>query len=110
MSPIQMLRKIEQVMIHSHGDQHPWIAGADAKPLLTEIRKVLNTAPQYIYTDGTPVPEGKRVRGDHSLTTFTVTVRSMKGMTADTLKDAIQKQFEVTDIEVTGQTLVCHPA
>ena len=37
----QMLEEIVATMTATHGDDHPWIPGADCKPLLDKIKKLL---------------------------------------------------------------------
>jgi len=39
-----MLSKIVEIMVEQGGEDHPWIPGANAQPLLKEIRLVLATA------------------------------------------------------------------
>lgn len=54
---------------------------------------------QTIRPDGTPVPHGHCVEVDHTLTTFTVVVRSMNKVGPQTIKDLIQKKFEVVEVK-----------
>lgn len=45
------------------------------------------------------IPNGKTVTQDHQVTTFVVTVRHMNTVGPETIKDLIQRKFEVTNIE-----------
>ncbi len=60
----------------------------------------------YVKTDGTPVETGNCVMPDSYVTTFTVTVRSMSGISANALKDVIQGKYEVTNCEKTNGVIV----
>lgn len=41
---------------------------------------------------------------DHSVQTFVVQIRSLSGIHPDTIKDQLQKKWEVINIEKTDQT------
>lgn len=53
---------------------------------------------RYSFPDGTPVPPNVCVKPDQHRDTFTITVNSLEGVTAEALKDLIQTRFEVKDI------------
>lgn len=57
-----------------------------------------------IKIDGTPIPQGHCVTPDHSVQTFVVQIRSLSGIHPDTVKDQLQKKWEVINIEKTDQT------
>lgn len=48
-----------------------------------------------------PISDGQTVLVDHTIRTFTVSVRSMNDVGANTIKDLIEKKFEVVSIEET---------
>lgn len=58
----------------------------------------------HIHVDGRPVVEGHCVVPDHYVQTFTVTVRSLRGISGETLKNLIQKSYEVVVAELTAET------
>ena len=51
-----------------------------------------------------------RVMVDHIMQTFQITIRSMNGVSPDTLKRVVQNQYEVTDISPLALTAYVHPA
>lgn len=59
--------------------------------------------------DGKPIRDGQTVSSDHVVQKFTVTVRSLNMVGTDTIRDLIQKKFEVMDIECTGGTVYVNP-
>lgn len=59
-----------------------------------------------VYTDGSPVPPGFCITPDHYNTTFILTVRTMRPCSEDRLKDIIQKQIEVTNIQIDNELIV----
>ena len=59
----------------------------------------------HVFPNGSPVPEGTRVKADHSVQTFTVTIKAMAMPSASTVKALVQSRYEVTQIEA-GETLV----
>ena len=63
--------------------------------------------PRYLYTDGTPVVQGHCVMPDHHLTTFSVSVRTMDGVTANRLREIIQRELEVVEFARTAQVIYC---
>ena len=51
---------------------------------------------EYRHHDGTPVPnDGKCIKPDLFLTTFTITVRSLSVLTGEDLKQLVQQRYEV---------------
>lgn len=61
---------------------------------------------ESIRVDGTPVPRNYCVQVDHTLTTFVVVVRSMNKVGPDTIKDLIEKKFEVVEVKQTDNQWV----
>lgn len=61
---------------------------------------------RHLYADGTEVARGYCITPDHFVQTFTVTIRSSGGVSADAVKDQIQKRNEVTAIEMTGNDCI----
>ena len=61
---------------------------------------------KYIYANGQPIPQGHCVVPDHSVQTFTVTIRSLRTLSPETIKNLIEKKFEVLDCEETAGTIV----
>jgi len=62
---------------------------------------------KIIYPDGTECPAGICIGPDHHVSTFTVTVRTLHGMSPTALKDLLQTRVEVTHIDHTQETIVC---
>ena len=63
---------------------------------------------KYVYQDGSPVPENHCVIPDTIEKSYIVTVRSMRHISADTIKDLIEKKFEVVTCEkLDGGIMVC---
>ena len=52
-----------------------------------------------IEVNGRPIPPGRTVTADHTVKTFTVTVRSMGAVGPTTIKDLIEKKLEVVSVE-----------
>ena len=48
-----------------------------------------------------PIGDGQTVQVDHTIKTFTVSVRSMSNVGADTIKNLIEAKFEVVEIKET---------
>ena len=61
---------------------------------------------KYLKVDGTTVPQGHCVVPDHRITTVTIELRSISWIDAEVLKAAIERRYEVTDMEVTEQLIV----
>ncbi len=59
--------------------------------------------------DGSPVPTGVCVTLDHSTQTFTVQIRALRFVSPETIKDLIQKKFEVIDVKETDSVSFVHP-
>lgn len=59
-----------------------------------------------IRTDGTPVPAHHCVTPDHNLNTFVVTLRSLAGVSQETVKNLLQTRYEVVEIEPVNNVLV----
>lgn len=57
----------------------------------------------YTNVGNKPIGNGHTVQVDHNVTTFVVSVRSMTNVGPETIKDLIQKKFEVTDIRQVSQ-------
>lgn len=51
----------------------------------------------------TVAPKPKMIQVDHTVRTFTVSVRSMNCIGPDTIKKLIQEKFEVTDCQMTDE-------
>lgn len=51
-----------------------------------------------------PIKDGETVSMDHVVHTFMVQVRSMSNVGEDTIKDLIQKKFEVSEIKKVDET------
>jgi hypothetical protein len=49
---------------------------------------------------------GRTVQVDHTVTTFVVTVRSLSNVGTDSIKNLIEKKFEVVDINIANSKLV----
>lgn len=56
---------------------------------------------RMIELDGKTIHEGQTVTVDHVVQTFTLTVRSCSGVESKTIKDHLQKKWEVVNIERT---------
>lgn len=54
---------------------------------------------EYINVGNEEIGNGQTVQFDHSVQTFTVSVRSMGGVGIDTIKNLIEKRHEVVAIE-----------
>jgi hypothetical protein len=54
---------------------------------------------KQVHLYGGNLDNGQCVTVDHCVQTFTVTVRSMSGVSAQQIKDLIQKRHEVTHVE-----------
>ena len=63
----------------------------------------------WINADGTPVECGHCVTPDHFLSTFTITVRSMNHVSAEMVKELVQKKFEVVKAELAALDVVVVP-
>ena len=53
-----------------------------------------------------PINDGDTVQVDHNVTTFVVTIRSMGSVGVESIKDLIERKFEVVDIKETDQQLM----
>lgn len=62
---------------------------------------------EYRHLDGREVREGNCVLPDHTLTTFTVTVRHMGPLGAETIKNLIEQKHETTLVAKTRQLFMC---
>ena len=58
---------------------------------------------------GGPIHEGQTCMVDHTVRRFTVVVRSMNSISADTIKNLIQTKFEVVECEEVNATTYVHP-
>jgi len=54
--------------------------------------------------DGKPLVNGKTVTLDHSTQKFEIVVRSLRGVSTQTVKDLIQKSYEVINIKEIDRT------
>jgi len=52
--------------------------------------------------DGSAVEDGQCVLVDHSIVTFSVSIRSINNVGPDDIRDQLQKKWEVTDIKETA--------
>lgn len=62
--------------------------------------------PEIINTKGNPVPKNHCIVPDHHLQTFTIKIRSINGISPDTLKNLVQSKYEVTEIAYNACTIV----
>ena len=61
---------------------------------------------KYIYRDGTTVPQGVCMVPDHWNQTFVITIRSMRHLSTEAVKEQLQKKWEVVAIDLTADTCV----
>ena len=54
----------------------------------------------FIKADGSDVPKEQTITVDHFQQVFTVVIRSMSRVHPDTLKDLIQRKYEVLEVDV----------
>jgi hypothetical protein len=54
--------------------------------------------------NGKPLVDGKTVKLDHSVQKFEIVVRSLRGVSTQTVKDLIQKSYEVVRINEIDRT------
>ncbi len=59
---------------------------------------------KYLHTDGTPARPGICMMPDHHVQTFTLTVRSLRPLSSDRLKEIIETKEEVVACERTSAT------
>lgn len=59
-----------------------------------------------VRTDGSPVNGQNCVVPDNHMTTFIVTIRSSSGLGCESIKDLLQRKYEVTGIEKTENVIV----
>lgn len=57
-----------------------------------------------VHLDGKKVLDGQTVTLDHSVQSFTVVVRSLAGITPQTVKNLIQKSYEVIAVKENDRT------
>jgi hypothetical protein len=60
----------------------------------------------YIRPDGSPVPPHHCVLPDNYVIKFTVEVRAMSGVSADAIREQLQKRWEVLSVQKTDTTIV----
>ena len=66
---------------------------------------------EYVYPNGTPVPEGQCVSPEVYVTTLSIKIRAMQPITGEALKDLVQTKWEVLhQPEVTQSLAVVRPA
>jgi hypothetical protein len=59
-----------------------------------------------VFPDGSPVPRDWCIMPDHYTNTFTITVRSLRPISEETIKGIIEEKLEVVAVEATAQTVV----
>jgi hypothetical protein len=65
---------------------------------------------QLLRQFGEVIPPNMTVATDNVVQLFQVEIRSLNGVHPETLKDVIQKKYEVTDIQLLAKTMLVHPA
>ncbi len=58
-----------------------------------------------VHLYGGKLEDGQTVTVDHTVTSFTVTIRTMGSISAQDVKDQLQKKWEVTHIEEGDSTM-----
>lgn len=59
--------------------------------------------------DGKVVRPGQTYTIDHAVSKFTLTVRSMNTVTAETIRRMIERGYEVVNVEEVERTTYVHP-
>jgi hypothetical protein len=59
---------------------------------------------KHVEVNGNPIGLGETVSVDHVVATYTVTVRSLRSVDKNDLKNLIQTKYEVTDIDLVDDT------
>lgn len=60
---------------------------------------------KYLDLQGNEVAPGKCVVPDHTVKTFNITIRSNTGITPDTIKEWLQRRYEVLECTLTDGTV-----
>jgi hypothetical protein len=63
---------------------------------------------ELVEVNGKKIEDGETVMVDHSVQTFTVQIRTMNGLPVETLKDYLQRKYEVVNITETKATTYVH--
>lgn len=63
---------------------------------------------QSINIGSKPIRDGDTVQVDHNVSVFSVSVRSLSNIGTETIKNLIEKKYEVTDVQQVEQTFMVH--